>query len=210
METILIADDHELIRRGIRTIIEGFPQPYNLIEASTGEAVLQLLSTQQVHFAILDMLLADGNIFFAPDSILTYSHQTNMLVYSAHAERLYARRLLQKGVRGYLCKQAPVQELENAIKTVLNKEIYLSPSLKEILSGPAKAGIPDNPLDALSDRELEVVEYITTGMSTSEIARRLDLDLSTVSTYRRRLFKKLEVQNTIELNDKFLWYKMQR
>ena len=122
MKTILIADDHEIVRCGVRMIINSFPQKYHVIEASTCTQVIQTLSGQQVHHAILDMNLADGNLFSAVQTT-AYCHQTNILVYSMNAEKIYAPRLMQKGARGFVSKQAKIEELENAIRCVFNGEI---------------------------------------------------------------------------------------
>jgi DNA-binding NarL/FixJ family response regulator len=209
METILIADDHQIVRVGVRMIIESFPQKYNFIEASSWAEVIEAISGQQIQYAVLDMCLGDGNILSAIQQIGEYRHQTSILVYSMNTEKIYARRLIDKGVRGFVCKQASIEELENAIRNLLNGEIYLSQALKEIVSDPAKAGLLKNPIDSLSDRELEVTEYVAIGMGVKEISRKMNLDITTVSTYRRRAFEKLDVQNMIELKDKFLLYKMQ-
>ena len=209
METILIADDHEIIRRGVRMIIESLPQQYQFIEAATCAEVLKTLSTRPVHYSILDMFLADGNLFSAMNEINAYSEQIKMLVYSMNAEKIYAGRLMQKGIRGFVSKQAPMEELESAIRCLLKGEIYLSSAAKENLFRNGKAVSSDNPIHSLSDRELEVVEYVAVGMGAKEIANKMNLDITTVSTYRRRAFEKLNVQNMIELKDKFLLYKTQ-
>lgn len=207
METILIADDHEIVRRGAKLIIESFPQKYHFIEASTCAEVVKALSGQHVHYAILDMFMADGNMFSNVEQIATLTPHTAMLIYSMNAEKIYAKRLMQKGVRGFVSKRAPIEELEIAIRSLLNGEVYLSAGLKDMLFTQTKIGLVENPVDLLSDRELEVVEYIATGMGTKEIANKMNLDITTVSTYRRRAFEKLDVQNTMELKDKFLLYK---
>jgi two-component system invasion response regulator UvrY len=169
METILIADDHEIVRRGTRMIVESFPKKYNFIEASTTVEVMQALSGE-VHYAILDMFLEDGNIFSDILQTPEYCRKTNILIYSMNSEKIYAKRLIQKGVRGFLCKQTSIKELEIAIQCLLNDEIYLSPGLKKTLFGSPQADIAINPVDLLSDRELEVVEYIVMGMGAKEIA----------------------------------------
>ena len=207
METILIADDHEIVRRGVRMIIENFPQKYNFVEASSCEAVMNVLASQQVHYAVLDMNLTDGNLFAAFQQITEHNPQISILVYSMNAERIYARRLIEKGARGFLSKQASIAELEIAIRNVLQGEIYLSPDLKKVLFRTGKTALLENPIDLLSDRELEVAEYVAVGMGSKEIAHKMNLDITTVSTYRRRAFEKLDVQNMIELKDKFLLYK---
>lgn len=207
METILIADDHEIVRNGVRMIAESFSQKYNFIEASNCSDVIEALSGRQIHHAILDMSLVDGNLFSSLERIAEYCKKTNILVYSMNAEKIYARRLIQKGIRGFVCKQASIVELEVAIQSLLKGETYLSTDLKEMLSRQDKVDLTENPIDLLSDRELEVVEYLSIGMGAKEIAGKIDLDITTISTYRRRAFEKFGVQNVIELKDKFLFYK---
>jgi two-component system invasion response regulator UvrY len=209
METILIADDHELIRWGVRVIIEKLPREYHIIEAATCAEVRQLFSTQPVHHCILDMFLEDGNLFSSIDEITSSGGRPNILVYSMNAEKIYAGRLMQKGVRGFVSKQAPIQELESAIHCLLKREMYLSPGMREEIFKTGKTDLSENPIDNLSDRELQVVEYVSIGMGAKEIANKMNLDITTISTYRRRAFEKLNVQNIIELKDKFLLYKMQ-
>ena len=207
METILIADDQEIVRSGVRMIIESFPEKYTIFEATTCAEVIQALFEGEINFTILDLFLADGNIFPAIHEFK--QRKVSILVYSASAEKIYARRLLKKGVRGFISKQASIAELEKAIGCLLEGEIYLSRSMKKNLFIPGHADLLENPIDLLSDRELEVAEYVAMGMSTGEIAQRMRLDLATIGTYRRRMFTKLHVSNSIELRDKFLFYKMQ-
>src|SRR5687767_5394828 len=106
METILIADDHEIVRQGIRRIIESFPKKYRLMETSTCKGVIEILSDTKVEYTILDMQLEDGNIFSTINNFTGYYSKTNILVYSMNAEKMYARRLIQKGVKGFVSKQA--------------------------------------------------------------------------------------------------------
>lgn len=207
METVLIADDHEIVRRGIRMMIETFPKKYQFIEATSCAEVAKALSRERIHYAVLDMILADGNILSIIQHIEACSQQTKMLIYSMNAEKIYARRFIQKGVRGFLSKQTSMAELEKAIQSIFKGEVYVSEELKAtILNNMHPAG-SQNPIDSLSDRELEVVEYVALGMGTKEIAQKMHLDITTVSTYRRRAFEKLDVENVIELKEKFLLYK---
>ena len=207
METVLIADDHEIVRRGIRMLTESFSKNYRIVEARSCAEVAQILSHQQIHYAILDMILSDGNILSIIDHIEAASRETSILVYSMNAERIYARRLIEKGVRGFLCKQTSIEELEKAIRSLFKGEVYLSEELKETLLNGSPAKLTQSPVDVLSDRELQVVEYVAIGMGTKEIAQKMKVDTTTISTYRRRAFEKLDVQNAIELKEKFLLYK---
>ena len=208
MECVLIADDHEIVRSGIRLMIEGFSKKYDCIEASTSTEVMQLLSTRRVNSLILDMFLADGSTLSTVDYIIQLYPYTNILVYTTNSESIYGKRLIQKGAKGFVCKRTSLGELEKAIQTVLQGEIYLSPELKASILQPAKSSALQNPLDGLSDRELEVVEYIVMGMGNKEVAEKMSLDVTTVSTYRRRASEKLGVQNLIDLKEKFQLYKM--
>jgi two-component system, NarL family, invasion response regulator UvrY len=207
METILIADDHEIIRVGIHSIIERSPGKYNVIEASTCREVMDLMGSRKIEYAVLDLALADGNLFSASYDLDIYTSKIRMLVYSMNSEDIYARRLLQKGVRGFVSKQAKLEELEEAIRSVLKGGIYASNNLLESLFAAPKINTMPNPIDHLSDRELEIVELLITGYGTKQIANRLNLDMTTVSTYRRRANEKLKVKNLMELKDVFFWYK---
>lgn len=207
METVLIADDHEIVRDGIRSMIEDISSQYQFIEVATCADVINVLSQNTVQYTILDMFLADGNIFSAIDLISRFSQQTNILVYSQNAEKIYARRLLEKGIRGFVSKTASMAELEKALRELLKGNHYLSAELVNLLLHPKDEG-SSNPLDKLSDRELEVVEYLAMGFGAKEISQKMDLDITTVSTYRRRAYDKLQVKNFVEMKDKLNLYKM--
>lgn len=206
MKTILIAEDHEIVRHGIRMMIDTFAEKYRFIETATCAGVVSSLQEQPVHCMVLDMSLADGNILSILDTISAFSKRTHILVYSMNAARVYAWRFLQKGVKGFVEKQASMEELEKAIREVLQGEMYLSQELKNSLFDHTLNGRSDNPFDSLSDRELEVAEHLTAGLGAKEIAYKMSIDITTVSTYRRRAFAKMKVQNVMELKEKFLLY----
>ena len=204
METILIADEHEIVRVGIRKLIENLPQGYTILEADSWSTVFELLSAQRVNYAILDLFLTDGNLFSVIQQAPEYRSLANILVYSMGDEKTYARRLLKKGIRGFVSKQAPLAELERGIHCILKGEIYLSENLKEQLLWPEKSETFMNPLDVLSDREFEVAGYLIAGLGAKEISQQMRLDITTVSTYRRRAFEKLGVKNNMELKERFI------
>jgi two-component system, NarL family, invasion response regulator UvrY len=208
METILIADDQEIVRSGVKMIIESFPEKYNIIEAATCTEVMQVFFGRKIHYTILDLFFGDGNIFSSIHQFIKHSNKAGILVYSMSAEKIYGRRLLKKGVHSFISKRAPIAELEKAICCLLKGEIYLSQAMKEDILMPVKSDLPENLVDSLSDRELEVVEYLTIGISSREIAEKMKLDITTVSTYRRRAFEKLDIHNNIELRDKLLLLKI--
>ncbi|HYE54977.1 MAG TPA: response regulator transcription factor [Chitinophagaceae bacterium] len=200
MKTILIADDHEIIRMSLRTLIETFHQKYNFIEAATCVETMQVLSCQKADYAILDVFMADGNILSDMQEMTKYFQHTSILVCSMASEKIYAKRFLKKGVRGFVSKRSPIDELEKAIQCFLKGEIYLSNSIKEDLLTPAGG----HSLDSLSDRELQVVEYLAMGTSVQDITQKMKLDAVKIDSYRRRAFKKLNIKKIAELDDKCL------
>lgn len=204
----MIADDHAIVRRGIRLILDNLPQKYHYIEATTCAEVHKALYSHQVKYAVLDMYLTDGNVFANIEQDPACYRNIRILAYSMNAERIYGPRLIKKGVRGFINKQASIEELETALRALMKGEVYLSDKLKEILLQATINGYTKSPIDFLSDRELEVVEYVAAGIGSKAIAHQMNIDITTVSTYRRRAFEKLDVQNAIELKEKFLAYKM--
>ena len=108
--------------------------------------------------------------------------------------------------KGFISKQSSLHELKEAIQKFLHDGMYLSAQLQEHLFLSSQSGLGEDPIDSLSDRELEVSEYIAMGLGAKEIASKMSLEITTVSTYRRRAFEKLGVQNMIELKEKFLIY----
>ena len=117
------------------------------------------------------------------------------------AENIYAKRLMQKGVKGFLSKQSSIEELENAIRCLLKGEIYLSGSLKDAIFRANKPDAMANPIDLLSDRELEVIELLKKGHSSKEIAELLHLSVKTVEVHRYNILRKLKLKNTAALVD---------
>lgn len=165
------------------------------------------MSDRSIDYAILDLSFSDGNLFSDIEQITEYARKTKILIYSMNPEKIYARRFIGKGAKGFISKQANIKDLENAIQTILRGEIYLSAYMKDSLFSTVKSDALENPLDLLSNRELQIVEYMVLGMGTKEIAGKMNLDITTISTYRRRAFDKLDVQNVIELKEKLSIYK---
>lgn len=207
MGTILIADDHAIVRQGIKMLIENHDRNFNFVEAASCAEVQKIMSDRSIDYAILDLSFSDGNLFSDIEQITEYARKTKILIYSMNPEKIYARRFIGKGAKGFISKQANIKDLENAIQTILRGEIYLSAYMKDSLFSTVKSDALENPLDLLSNRELQIVEYMVLGMGTKEIAGKMNLDITTISTYRRRAFDKLDVQNVIELKEKLSIYK---
>lgn len=201
METILIADCSPLVSRMIRVLIQKHSNRYEIIEASSCTEVLRLLSIEQVRYAVFDLLLEDGNIFMFIEELACCFRHTRVLIYSTLQERIYGRRLLEKGAKGYLNKHAATADLNKAINTLLTDHTYASSALIEDFfrnNGPAKT------IDSLSDRELQIVECLAMGLNATQIAQKLNVNHSSVRLCQRTALRKMKVRNVAELAHKFL------
>jgi two-component system invasion response regulator UvrY len=207
MTHILIADDHEIVRSGIKMILNSYSEKHSIAEANSCLEIMDQYKKSDIKFAILDMQFSDGNVLTMLQDILSINSGTSILIYSMNSEKIYAKRFLRLGAKGFVSKRSGLDELEKAIATLLRGDLYLSTELQKLLYLGSRSFEPENPIDSLSDRELEVIEFVAVGMGTKEIARKLNLDITTVSTYRRRAFEKFNVENMIELKDKFMLYK---
>ena len=202
MSYILVADDHAIVRYGTLLILkEAFPE-IQVTEAENLSQVLDLMAKKAFDMLILDINIPGGNNIQMIDAIKLRRPNIKILIFSGYDEKLYAHRYLQRGVHGYLMKHEREDEIKVAVQTILfMDEIYASPGLKQhMLSDVAGNKTPaSNPLMALSNRETEVMQLLIKGMGLSEIGASLHLQVSTVSTYKTRIFEKLRVSNVVEL-----------
>ena len=201
MNRILLADDHEIIRSGLKLFINKFVPHAIIDEASNGDSTLQLIAENEYELIILDVTMPDTNSFGLVSSIITIKPDARILMFSMNAEEVYAKRYLQLGAKGYLCKNASFEELGNGINAVLNNGRYIGPVLDQLLTEEA-LGIKktSNPFERLSKRELEIVQHIINGASLAVMCKIFNLQPSTVSTYKTRILGKLNCKNTIEVN----------
>jgi two-component system invasion response regulator UvrY len=199
MINILIADDHVLVREGLKKVIKSGPGLVIAGEASNASEALKFLDKQQVDVLVLDIsmpgktgldLLKDVKILY-PD--------LPVLILSMHSEERYAIRALKSGAAGYITKESAADELVKAILKVNNGGKYISASLAERLASELVAPQSKEPHELLSDREFQVMCEIASGKSSNEIADKLSLGLSTVNTYRSRILAKLNLKSTTEL-----------
>lgn len=204
MTNILIADDHAIVRYGIALILKDlFPQA-TIKEAETFDKALKLFNNETFDLLLLDIHIPGGDDLKMIDAIKFRQPQIRILIFSGYDEQVFAIPYLQAGALGYLSKQAPEEEIRLALKTVSTNKIYLSNIIKEHLLNQMlhKKTTETNPLQQLSGREIEVMKLLIKGMSVIKIAETLSLRLSTVSTYKARIFEKLNVSNVIELVEK--------
>lgn len=205
---VLIADDHAIVRYGTGLLVKELLPNGNVHEAANFQQMLELLEQNRFDLLILDVNIPGGNNLQMIDVIRLRQPNVKILVFSGYSEQMFAIRYLQAGANGYLMKDSARTELKTAIQTVLNNEIYTSTEIKQQLlsSITEKKQTASNPLHSLSDREAEVMQQLIKGSSTAAIAKALNLQISTVSTYKARVFEKLGVNNIVDLVEKVRLY----
>lgn len=191
MTSVLIADDHPIVRRGVRDVIRDEFAAFEVEEAATGREVRQLLSRRRFDLLLLDISLPDESGLEILREVARQAGAPRVLVLSVYPEEHFALRALRAGAKGYLTKESVPDQLVTAIRRVLGGRTYISETLAEaavLTHGRASGGAAH---EALSDREFEVLRLIGGGRRNRDVARRLRLSPKTVSTYRARIVEKL-------------------
>ena len=202
MVKILIVEDHEIFRLGIKELINHEHDLTVCGEAEDVDIARNLIKEFHPDMVIIDITLKKSNGMDLIKEISTFHKTMKMLVLSMHDELLYAERSLQAGAQGYIMKQETSKSIVKAIRHILQGNIYVSESIMSNLLNRVRIGqdtFEKSPVENLSDRELEVLRRIGQGRSTSEIADEMNLSISTISTYRERIKEKLQLKNSAEL-----------
>jgi DNA-binding NarL/FixJ family response regulator len=198
---VLLVDDHPIVRHGLMELINTTQEICVCGEASTGKEALDLLESASPDMAIVDISLEDRNGVELIRDILARRPELPCLVLSMYDETVYAIRVLRAGARGYIMKQEMPRKIIEAIRKVLDGNIYLSEKMSTRLLNrfvtTSMSEFSETP--NLSPRELEVLTLIGRGQSTSEIADKLFLSVKTVAAHRERIKEKLGLENSIEL-----------
>ena len=201
--TILLGDDHTIVRQGLRKILEGHNGWQVIAEAGDGREAVRLALDLQPHVAVLDIGMPLLNGIEAARQILRRAPDLAILILSMHAEETFITQALQAGARGYLLKDSADTDLIRGVTAVAAGKSFFSPAaakvmLDDYLRHLARKGIVDR-YEALSEREREVFQLIAEGHSNKEIAELLSISLATVETHRAHILQKLDVHNTAEL-----------
>jgi DNA-binding NarL/FixJ family response regulator len=191
--TVLLVDDHSLVRRGFRRLLEDDPEIRVIAEASDGNEAVAAASTLHPAVVVMDFALPSMNGAVATRHILKSSPETAVLILSMHSEPSYIRTCLEAGARGYLLKNAMDLELVDAVKQVAAGGRMLDPRL-----GPV-APAPEEGIRPLTTRELEVLQLIVHGKSNKAIATIMGLSSNTVNVHRANIMQALGIHNTAEL-----------
>jgi two-component system, NarL family, invasion response regulator UvrY len=199
MIRVLIADDHPIIRQGLKKILADEPEIEVEAEASDGHEAMEVLRNSPIDVAVLDISMPRMSGIEVIKQLTGEGTAARILVLSVHSMKQYAVRVLRMGAAGYLTKDTAEEELIHAVKTVAAGKRYISPDLAAELADFVGNESWDSPLDRLSDREYTVFKSIAAGKSMKEIAFELNISIQTVSTYRARLLRKLNVETNAGL-----------
>jgi len=194
---VMLADDHNLVRAGVRKILEGHPGFEVVGEVGDGAAAVAMLEARDdIDVLVLDLTMPGMDGFEVLERAKRVRPDTRVLVLSMHAGSEHVARAVREGADGYLLKDSAVQELEAAIEAVMAGRSYYSPTVQEQLSHLVRAGSAlARPLDQLTDRERDILKLVARGFSTKEIASRLDISPRTVDTHRANLMRKLGLKS---------------
>lgn len=198
---VLLADDHTLVRAGLRKLLESMPAVEVVGEAGDGLELLALAAKLQPNLVLMDIAMPGLNGLEATARVVKAMPDIRVLILSMHQDEEYVRQALRHGAVAYLLKDAAPMELELAVNAVLRGETYLSPAVSKgvVTDYVQRLRGEEQPGELLTPRQREVLQLIAEGQSTKEIARRLDLSVKTVESHRTQLMKQLDIHEVAGL-----------
>jgi DNA-binding NarL/FixJ family response regulator len=200
--TIVLADDHHVVRQGLRTLLEGVLQCEVVGEAADGWAAVEIIRRTQPNVLVVDMVMPKLSGLEVIRQVRQIAPQTRIVVLSMHADEAYVREALRAGATGYVLKESNADEFVQAVQQAAVGRRYLSPPLSERALDAYIAQSAETPFDlgeTLTSREREVLILAARGMTTAEIAAQLILSVRTVEAYRGRMMQKLGLRSQIDL-----------
>jgi DNA-binding NarL/FixJ family response regulator len=199
MKRVLIVDDHEVVRDGVKRLLDEQPGEISCGEAGTPDEAVRMALAGDWDAVVLDLSFAGKSGLEVLKELKQHRPRVPVLVLTMHSEEQYARRAFKAGAAGFITKDSPRAELSKAIQKVMDGGKYLSPALAERLIVDLERGVDRPPDQTLSDREFQVMRLIASGKTLSEIAELLSLSDKTISTYRTRLLEKMHMRTNAEL-----------
>jgi DNA-binding NarL/FixJ family response regulator len=196
---ILLADDHTLVRAGIRSLLHALPNVEVVAEASDGRDALRLIAEHRPDVVLMDIAMSGLNGLEAAARVAAEFPAVRVIMLSMHATEEYVVQALRAGAAGYLLKDAGTAELERALQTVVRGETYLSPTVSARLSDYIRRTGEPTPLERLTPRQREILQLIAEGHSTKKIAQLLEISVKTVETHRMQLMEQLDIHDVAGL-----------
>ena len=201
MIKVLIADDHQIVHHGLKSILKEVLTIECIHDAFTGIEAISLLKSNKYDLLFLDITMPDSDPVAVIKQAKEFDPAIKIMVFSMLSEKTYALRLIEAGADGYIEKNQDKTEIQNAVKKILLGKKYISEELffnsTEMLTGRKDV----NPFNELSNNELVVVNHLIAGFTLNMIKQKMNLHASTVSTYKKRIFEKLKIKSIVELID---------
>ncbi len=208
MINVFLVDDHELVRTGIRRIIEDVRGMKVVGEADSGESSVKWCRANHADVILMDMNMPGIGGLEATKKILRFNPDVKIIVLTIHTENPFPTKVMQAGAAGYLTKGSAPDEMVNAIRMVNSGQRYISPEIAQQMALSQFSANADNPFKELSERELQIMMMITKGQKVTDISEQLNLSPKTVNSYRYRLFNKLDIGGDVELTHLAIRYGM--
>ncbi|SDQ66658.1 two component transcriptional regulator, LuxR family [Chryseobacterium soldanellicola] len=197
----LLADDHSIVRQGIEIIINDIAPNAKVYHTSSLQRILELVETKGIEMAIIDAHFPEGNSLHILSQMKSVNPEIKILVFTGLEEDLHVLKFIKAGANGYLSKLSEEEEVRKAISIFINKGEYFSPVSQKLLVQFAYNPNLINPLSSLTKRELEIADMYADGYGNLEIANQLNIKQNTVSTIKKNIFDKLNIENLVELID---------
>lgn len=208
MINVFLVDDHELVRTGIRRILEDVRGIKVVGEAKSGETAVTFCRQHHPDVILMDMNMPGIGGLEATRKILRIRPDVRIIVLTIHSENPFPTKVMQAGAAGYLTKGAAPDEMIQAIRLVHSGQRYISPEIAQQMALSQFASADENPFKSLSERELQIMMMITKGQKVTDISEQLNLSPKTVNSYRYRLFSKLGINGDVELTHLAIRYGM--
>jgi two-component system, NarL family, response regulator NreC len=199
---ILLAEDHQITRQGLRSLIEKQADMEVIGEAENGRQAVAKAGELTPDIIIMDVTMPELNGMEATRQIRTNNQRAKIIALSMHSDSLFVTEMLKNGASGYLLKDCAIEDLIRAIRVVIEGQIYLSPAISGIVVDAFLNRTPDADVassEMLSDREREVLQLMAEGITTKQIALKLHISVKTVETHRRQIMQKLNLHTIAEL-----------
>ncbi len=201
---ILIADDHEIVRHGLRSMLESHPDWEVVGEAVTGREAVELAKQTMPNVAVIDVSMPELNGLEATRQILKALPQTEVLILTMHESEQVVREVLDAGARGYVLKSDAGRDLIAAVEALCQRKAFFSSRVSEMLlqsylSRPAREPAPEAPRNRLTAREREIVQLLAEGKTNKEVASALNISIKTAETHRTNIMNKLDLHSISEL-----------
>lgn len=204
--SFITADDHSVVTKSLSFILKDLYKDPIVFQIENISDIIKVLNDNTVHLLLLDVAFPDGNSLGIIPTLKKMQPDLKILIFSGYDEEIYAIRYINAGANGFLSKISSEEEIKNAITAVMNSGKYLSKNIQEKIMDSYIFKKPANPLEQLSNRELEVAKLMVDGYGNTEICKALNIQKTTVSTYKTRIFEKTGIDNLSYLIQLFNLY----